>query len=45
MSEQEKPKSFMQELDKWADAYVIAPAFNATQDDCGIRGKANAIPG
>ena len=31
MSEQRV--SFMQELDRWTDNNVIAPAFNATQDD------------
>jgi hypothetical protein len=25
MSEQEKPKSFMQELDQWTDAAILAP--------------------
>ena len=25
MSEQEKPKSFMQELDQWTDATILAP--------------------
>lgn len=31
MSEQKL--SFFEELDHWTDANVIAPAFNATQDD------------
>ena len=29
MSEQEKPKSFMEELDQWTDANVIRPLFEA----------------
>ena len=28
MSEQQKPKSFMQELDEWSDANIIGPLFN-----------------
>ena len=37
MSEQQKPKSFMQELDEWSDANVIGPLYAAAQDlgdDC-----------
>jgi hypothetical protein len=32
MSEQ-KSTGFMEELDRWTDANVVMPAFNATQDD------------
>ena len=38
MSEQQKPKSFMEELDQWTDATVITPlheaVVNGDGDDC-----------
>jgi hypothetical protein len=33
MSEQEKPKSFMQELDQWTDATVVKPLVQGVMDD------------
>jgi hypothetical protein len=35
MSEQEKPKSFMQELDQWSEANIFRPLFHTdpNQDD------------
>ncbi len=35
MSEQQKPKSFMQELDEWSDANIFRPLFHTdpNQDD------------
>jgi hypothetical protein len=39
MSEQEKPKSFMQELDEWSMAKVIDPLHDETTCqilDCGL---------
>jgi len=32
MSEQEKPKSFMQELDQWTEANVIEPLIDSEQE-------------
>jgi len=33
MSEQQKPTSFMQELDQWCDAKVIGPLYSTDPDD------------
>jgi hypothetical protein len=33
MSEQEQPKSFMQELDQWLDNNVVTPLVQAVYDD------------
>ena len=33
MSEQEKPKSFMQELDEWSETYVIGPLCSGDAND------------
>ena len=33
MSEQEKPKSFMQELDQWIEADVVHPLIYGDDDD------------
>jgi hypothetical protein len=35
MSEQEKPKSFMQELDQWTEATVIKPLHEAITEGDG----------
>ena len=46
MSEQEKPKSFMQELDRWTEATVITPLAGADQSgewDAAVEGVKKAI--